>query len=68
MSALPIVIIVVQKFYNYLCFHVSGLSIQYNKLDLVMFVMCIMVSKDFVPFCKYIKYHVYPGTKVYMKI
>ena len=25
--------------------------------------MCILVSKDFVPFCKYIKRHLYPGNQ-----
>ena len=30
------------------------------KMDLVRFVLCTLVSRDCVPFCKYIKHHVYP--------
>ena len=33
----------------------------YHKTDLVKFVMCTLVSRDYVPFCKYIKRHLYPG-------
>ena len=29
--------------------------------ELVKFTMCILVSRDCVPFCKYTKCHVYPG-------
>ena len=29
-------------------------------LDLVKFVMCNLVSRDCIPFCKYTKRHVYP--------
>ena len=32
-----------------------------NVWDLDKFVMCILVSRDCLPFCKYIKCHVYPG-------
>ena len=34
--------------------------------DLVKFVMCTPVSRDFVPFCKYKIRHVYPGNQVHM--
>ena len=32
-----------------------------ENMDLVKFVMCTLVSRDCVPFCKYIKRHMYPG-------
>ena len=31
--------------------------------DLVEFVMCTLISRECVPFCKYIKRHVYPGNQ-----
>ena len=34
-----------------------------RELNLVRFVMCTLVSRDCVPFCKYIKRHVYPRTQ-----
>ena len=30
-------------------------------MDLIKFVMCTLVSRDYVSFCKYVKHHVYPG-------
>ena len=34
-----------------------------HKRDLVKFVMCTLVSRDSVLFCKYLKRHVYPGNQ-----
>ena len=30
---------------------------------MVKFVMCTLVSRDCVPFCKYVKRHMYPGNQ-----
>ena len=35
-------------------------TIKENHLDLVKFVMCTLASRDFAPFFKYMKRHVYP--------
>ena len=32
-------------------------------IDLVKFVMCTLIFRDCVPFCRYIKCHVYPGNQ-----
>ena len=34
-----------------------------KRLDLIKFVMCTLVSRDCVPFSKFIEHHVYPGIK-----
>ena len=40
------------------------MKICYVKLlDLVKFAMCALVSRDCVPFCKYIKRHVFSGNQ-----
>ena len=36
---------------------------QVHILDMVKFVLCTLVSGDCMPFCKYIKRHLYPGNQ-----
>ena len=38
-------------------------NIKSNNLDIAKFFMCTLVSRDCVPFCKFIKCHVYPEDK-----
>ena len=40
--------------------HPFSLTLQRNRVDKVQFVMCTLLSKEGIPFCKYIKRHVYP--------
>ena len=46
----------------YLYFFVQSICVFVTAcFCLIKFVMCTLVSRDYVSFCKYVKHHVYPG-------